>query len=153
LSTKEAPHWYLRCVALKHLALSLFGAQIYASDETAIHRFPVLTDGVVKFDPKSEADRDSLRAIVGDKQYQTVMREAAVRKGTPIVLTTKQAVGESSANQVAVVVKDMREQLCQALGKGDEFKFTMAWDASAKVWGIGVSGNSGIEVIIKCEKK
>jgi hypothetical protein len=59
-------------------------------------------------------------------------------------------VGDTSVSDLSSLVKSLREGICDSLKKGDEFKFTTAWDASAKVWGIGISGQSGIEVNIKC---
>lgn len=131
--------------------LILIGSGAIAGEQAPL-KFPILADGIMKFDPKSEADQERLRSMLGEERYQAMMKQAEKDKGYPVYVDAKKPVGQSTAGEVAALVREMRDNVCKALKKGDEFKFTMAWDASAKVWGIGVSGNSGIEVTIKCEK-
>lgn len=122
------------------------------AEQTSPSKIPILVDRVVRLDPKNEADRDTLRQLLTRQQFAIVMKQAEKEKGYPVVYETKQSVGETTAAQVAAFVKEMRDDVCKILKNGDELKLTMAWDASAKVWGIGVSGSSGIEVTIKCVK-
>ncbi len=92
-----------------------------------------------------------MKSVLGDREYvvATIAKEGQ-EKGVPVYVVGKQKVGDSTPGQVAQLVKDIRSSVCNALKKGDELKFTMAWDASGKVWGIGIGGSSGIEVMIKC---
>lgn len=140
-----------RLIGCMLLALIQANNGVLAADRVPL-RFPVLADGIMRFDPKSVADQERLRSILGDEHYQVLMKEAQKEKGYPVYVDAKKPVGQSTAGEVAALVREMRDNICIALKKGDEFKFTMAWDASAKVWGIGISGNSGIEVTIKCGK-
>ncbi len=139
-----------RWIVFGALVLSCSGA---SADDGRSPKFPVIADGVIRLDPKNPTDEQTLRSIVGDQRFEVMMKQAEKEKGYRVEVPAKQVIGQSTPGQIAALVREMRDNLCTALKKGDEFKFTMAWDASAKVWGIGVSGNSGIEVTIKCEKK
>lgn len=60
-------------------------------------------------------------------------------------------IGETEISDITQTLKEIRTNICSVLQKEDEFKFTMAWDASAKIWGIGAGTSSGLEVTIKCK--
>jgi hypothetical protein len=131
------------------LVVCLFLTTCASADERTELQIPVIGKAEMQLDPRNPSDDEKLKALLGDKGYAFAITGPHAIKG-PIVVSKEQKMGNSKSSEVATIVKDMRAALCDTLKKGDEFKFTMAWDASAKVWGIGVSGNSGIEVTIKC---
>ena len=90
-----------------------------------------------------------LKQAFGEKGFHTLSK-GPYDKDSTMVLTTSQ-IGESSVGSIAGIIKSIRDGICKPLQKGDEFKFYIDWDASAKVWGIGVGGKSGIEVKIYCK--
>ncbi len=142
----------IKQIALLSAALCVGACGVGYAQEPDHLTFPILADGYAKFDPSKASERDSLKSMLGENAYSNLMKQVDKDKGYPVVVLSKQPVGSSTASDVAAVIKDMRSYICNVLKKGDEFKFTMAWDASAKVWGIGIGGTSGIEVTIKCGK-
>lgn len=103
------------------------------------HLIPIIGDTFER-SSHSTADLKDMSNITGSVEATTRMMWDKK--------TTK--VGESSSLEIAKTVASLREDICHALKKGDSFKFLMNWDASAKVWGLGISGGTGIEVNIRC---
>lgn len=64
-----------------------------------------------------------------------------------------QKLGDANIGEAVSLIKGLRNDLCSNLGKNDEIKLFLNWDAKAKVFGIGVGMNTGIEVNIKCDSK
>lgn len=56
------------------------------------------------------------------------------------------------SSTITKIVKNTKKALCDAVENG-EFKVWLKVDGGGKVLGIGVSGEGGIEVTVKCEKK
>jgi hypothetical protein len=112
---------------------------------------PIIGEVLVKFDPKNKVDMQKFEdLIVKNQEYKTY--SSVGQKGSAVEVVKTSKVGDSSLSELSKTVKDAREAICRSLGNNDEFKLTFTWDASAKVWGIGVGGSTGIEVQIRCKK-
>jgi hypothetical protein len=121
-----------------------FSLKLLKADEIKI---PVISETQIVLDPSKPKDKEILKKLYGERQIALLPREGGGAKGISV---TVKSVDEANAGTVAILVKEMRDKICVSLSKGDEVKFSISWDASAKVFGIGLDGKSGIEVKIRC---
>ena len=59
---------------------------------------------------------------------------------------------EVMVKDIASIVKTIRKVTCDAIENGT-FKVSIGVDASGKIMGIGIQGNTGFEITVNCEKK
>lgn len=117
-------------------------------NELPPNNLPVIGTINFRLDQATPKQREDLKVAIGADIYSKM--ENNKKAGAGATLSKDSKIGDSKVSDVSLLVKNMREGICLSLKKGDEFKFSMAWDASAKVWGVGVGANTGIEVTVRC---
>lgn len=132
------------------LALYSVGAAADEPNKT----IPIIGKVKARLSMASAADRKQLEALLGKEGLAIQMEEPSgggkKDEGYPVIVEKNEKVGEIKVSEIASFVKDVRSGLCSTLSKGDEIKFTVAWNASLKILGLGGDATTGIEVTVKC---
>lgn len=127
-------------IVLMFISLPATGIESLPND------LPIIGTVNFRLDQATVKQRDDLKAALGSNVYSAMENKS----GNRITLSKDLKIGDSKISEVSLLVKNIREGICSSLKKGDDFKFSIAWDASAKVWGIGIGTNTGIEATIHC---
>ncbi len=140
----------VKCMTRLLPSILLVGSSAASAEGLSI---PLIGESTREYDLSIPAERQSFQSVM-EKEPVTVAAAVSGKGETnKVAVTSKKTVGQTSVLEVANIVKELRASVCTSLKKGDSVKFAMSWDASAKVWGIGVSGQSGVEVLISCSSK
>ena len=73
------------------------------------------------------------------------------REGTALAEKTEEQAVDVDIDKILATIREIKQNLCLAVGKG-EVKFWVKSDFEGKILGIGGSAESGIEVMVQCEK-
>ena len=110
---------------------------------------PIIGTRRMPLDAKGKA---AIKAYIDSGRF-AASASAGGEDGYPVEVVQRGRIGDSTPGQIADLVKRVRDGVCGTLRPGDEIKLSLEWDASAKVWGIGVEGKSGVEVTINCDQR
>jgi hypothetical protein len=73
------------------------------------------------------------------------------KTGKITMVTENEKMVEISGNQISTIIHELKTEMCSVIEDG-EFKVWLKGEASGKLFGIGASSESGIEVTVKCAK-